>query len=51
MGHRGAGRVHRPPGLDRLEVIHGGDSTFPLVDRVRAVPLSRLTLALSPADL
>ena len=38
-------------GLDRLDVIHGGETTFPLAERVRAVPLSRLTLELSPEDL
>ena len=38
-------------GLERLDVIHGGDSTFPLAERVRAVPLSRLTLELDPAGL
>ena len=38
-------------GLERLDVIHGGDSAFPLAERVRAVPLSRLTLELSPAEI
>jgi hypothetical protein len=28
--------------LDRLDVIHAGDETYPLSERVRAVSLSRL---------
>ncbi len=28
--------------LDRLDVVHAGDATFPLAPRVRAVPLARL---------
>ena len=28
--------------LDRLDVIYDGPETFPLADRVRAVPLSRI---------
>jgi len=28
--------------LDRLDVIHGGDQTFPLTDRIRAVAFARM---------
>ncbi len=28
--------------LDRLDVVYAGDKTFPLADRVRAVPAARL---------
>ncbi|MCG3134508.1 MAG: hypothetical protein HMLKMBBP_01815 [Planctomycetes bacterium] len=28
--------------LDSLDVIHGGNATFPMADRIRAVPLSRV---------
>jgi len=28
--------------LERLDVIHGGDETFPLAERVRAVALRRI---------
>ena len=34
--------------LDRLEVIHAGEHTFPLADRVRAVPLARILQDLKP---
>jgi len=29
-------------GLERIDVIHAGDKTFPLADRIRAIPLSRV---------
>ncbi len=35
-------------GLDRLDVIHAGDRTFPLSERVRAVALARLWQDLEP---
>jgi len=34
--------------LDRLDVIHAGDDTFPLSDRIRAVAASRLLTDLQP---
>lgn len=34
--------------LDRLDVIHAGEHTFPLAPRVRAVALSRLLVDVSP---
>jgi predicted AAA+ superfamily ATPase len=34
--------------LERLDVIHAGEETFPLADRVRAVALSRLMVDLNP---
>ena len=34
--------------LERPEVIHAGDDTFPLAPRVRAVALSRLLEDLQP---
>ncbi len=34
--------------LQRLDVIHGGRETFPLSDRIRAVPLERVVPDLSP---
>ncbi len=35
-------------GLERLDVIHAGDSTFPLADRIRAVSLTQITRELAP---
>jgi predicted AAA+ superfamily ATPase len=35
-------------GLDRIDVIHAGDQTFPLSDRIRALPLSRVYDHLEP---
>ncbi len=35
-------------GLERIDVIHAGDATFPLADRIRAVPLVRLLDDLKP---
>jgi len=29
-------------GLERIDVIHAGDKTFPLADRIRAIPLSQV---------
>ena len=34
--------------LERLDVIHAGDETFPLAPRVRAVALARLLEDLEP---
>lgn len=34
--------------LQRLDVIHGGRETFPLSDRIRAVPLDRVWLDVAP---
>jgi hypothetical protein len=34
--------------LERLDVIHAGDQTFPLADTVRAVALRRLLDDLEP---
>jgi hypothetical protein len=34
--------------LERLDVIHAGEETFPMGDRVRAVALSRLLDDLEP---
>jgi hypothetical protein len=34
--------------LRRLDVIHGGRETFPLGDRIRAVPLDRVWRDVSP---
>ncbi len=34
--------------LQRLDVIHGGRETFPLTDRIRAVPLERVWSDVSP---
>ena len=34
--------------LERLDVIHAGDSTFPLADRIRAVSLTQITRELAP---
>ncbi len=34
--------------LDRLDVVHGGEHTFPLGERIRALPLSRLEEDLEP---
>lgn len=35
-------------GLDRLDVIHAGDATFPLAERIRAVALARVWRDLEP---
>jgi hypothetical protein len=35
--------------LERLEVIHAGEHTFPLRERIRAVSFSRLSQDLEPA--
>jgi hypothetical protein len=34
--------------LDRLDVIHAGDATFPLAERIRAVALARVWEDLEP---
>jgi predicted AAA+ superfamily ATPase len=34
--------------LDSLDVIHAGESTFPMADRIRALAASDLTMLLSP---
>lgn len=34
--------------LDRLDVVHAGDHTYPLAERVRALALSRLDDDLEP---
>jgi len=34
--------------LERLDVIHAGESTFPLADRIRAVALTQITGELTP---
>ena len=34
--------------LERLDVIHAGDHSFPLAERVRAVALSRLLDDIEP---
>ena len=34
--------------LDRIDVIHAGDATFPLTERVRAVALGRVWRDLDP---
>ena len=34
--------------LERLDVIHAGESTFPLADRIRAVALTQITTELTP---
>lgn len=34
--------------LDRLDVIYPGDATYPLADKVRAVPLRNILAAISP---
>ena len=35
-------------GLDRLDVVHAGDATFPLAERIRAVALARVWRDLEP---
>jgi predicted AAA+ superfamily ATPase len=35
-------------GLERLDVIHAGESTFPLAEKIRAVALSQITRELAP---
>ena len=35
-------------GLQRLDVVHAGESTFPLADRIRAVSLTQITRELAP---
>lgn len=37
-------------GLERIDVVHAGDETFPLTDRIRAVALSRVYDDLEPLD-
>ncbi|MCG3135256.1 MAG: hypothetical protein HMLKMBBP_02781 [Planctomycetes bacterium] len=37
-------------GLERLDVIHAGERTFPLAERIRALPLRRVFSALEPLD-
>jgi len=34
--------------LERLDVIHAGERTFPLAERVRAVPIARMLQDLRP---
>jgi hypothetical protein len=34
--------------LDRLDVIHAADATFPLAERIRAVALTRVWQDLEP---
>ena len=34
--------------LQRLDVIHGGADTFPMSDRIRAVPLTRVGEDIAP---
>ena len=36
--------------LERLDVIHAGERSFPLADRVRAVPLARVLQDVRPLD-
>jgi hypothetical protein len=36
--------------LDRLDVVHAGDSTFPIHDSIRAVSLERLWDDVEPLD-
>ena len=36
--------------LERIDVIHAGDETFPLADRIRALPLRRVYDDLDPLD-
>ena len=35
-------------GLERLDVVHAGEHTYPLAERVRAVALARLDQDLEP---
>jgi hypothetical protein len=35
-------------GLDTLDIVHAGKSTYPLADRIRAVAISRVTTDLAP---
>jgi hypothetical protein len=37
-------------GLERIDVIHAGDATFPLAKGIRALPLSRVNVDLDPLD-
>jgi hypothetical protein len=37
-------------GLQRLDVVHAGDRTFPLAPRIRALALGRLLQDLRPLD-
>lgn len=37
-------------GLERINVIHAGDETFPLAESIRALPLSRVYDDLEPLD-
>jgi hypothetical protein len=34
--------------LERLDVVYAGDETFPMADRIRAVPLRRVWQDLEP---
>ena len=34
--------------LERLDVIHAGEVTFPLADKIRAVALAQITKDLKP---
>ena len=35
-------------GLDRLDVVHAGDDTYPLSENVRALSVARITVDLAP---
>jgi predicted AAA+ superfamily ATPase len=35
-------------GLDSLDIVHAGENTYPLADRIRAVAISRVTTDLAP---
>jgi predicted AAA+ superfamily ATPase len=35
-------------GLDTLDIVHAGDDTYPLSDRIRALAISRVTTDLAP---
>jgi hypothetical protein len=37
--------------LDRLDVIHAGEKSFPMAERVRAIPLQRIWTDLEPLRL
>lgn len=37
-------------GLERIDVVHAGDEIFPLAERIRALPLSRVYDDLDPLD-
>ena len=36
--------------LDSLDVIHAGSEVYPLADRIRAVPLARISADVEPLD-